>query len=165
MLFLSKKVDFFKQKNNFSQRISHFGFSLFILSVLFNSLFSSEFSVNMKIGDKLKINNIDINLKNVEEVDKKNYKSIVANFEIIHNKTSKVFFKPEIRIYNQPNILTSEADIKSTIFSDKFLVINLIKGEEYFNVRYQVKPFMIWIWLSILILIFGGSINLKKKYK
>ena len=53
-LFFNTLRDFFKQKNNFSQRISHFGFSLFILSVLFNSLFSSEFSVNMKIGDKLK---------------------------------------------------------------------------------------------------------------
>jgi cytochrome c-type biogenesis protein CcmF len=164
-LFFNTLKDFFKKKYNISQRISHFGFSLFILSILFNSLFSSEFSVNMKIGDKLKINNIEINLKNVETIDKKNYKSIVANFEIVNSKAEKVFLNPEIRIYNQPNILTSEADIKSTIFSDKFLVINLIKGEEYFNVRYQVKPFMIWIWLSILILIFGGSISLIKKYK
>jgi cytochrome c-type biogenesis protein CcmF len=162
-LFFNTLKDFFKKKYNISQRISHFGFSLFILSILFNSLFSSEFSVNMKIGDKLKINNIEINLKNVETIDKKNYKSIVANFEIVNSKTEKVFLNPEIRIYNQPNILTSEADIKSTIFSDKFLVINLIKGEEYFNVRYQVKPFMIWIWLSILILIFGGFISLIKK--
>ena len=164
-LFFNTLRDFFKQKNNFSQRISHFGFSLFILSILFNSLFSSEFSANMKIGDKLKINNIELNLKNVETIYKKNYQSIVANFEIVHNKTSKIFLKPEIRIYNQPNILTSEADIKSTIFSDKFLVINLIKGEEYFNVRYQVKPFMIWIWLSILVIIFGGCISFIKKYK
>ena len=83
----------------------------------------------------------------------------------MNSKAEKVFLNPEIRIYNQPNILTSEADIKSHLFSDKFLVINLIKGEEYFNVRYQVKPFMIWIWLSILILIFGGFISLIKKYK
>ena len=45
----------------------------------------------MKIGDKLKINNIEINLKNVETIDKKNYKSIVANFEIVNSKTRKGF--------------------------------------------------------------------------
>ena len=66
---------------------------------------------------------------------------------------------PEIRIYNQPNILTSEADIKTTIFFDKFIVINLLKGEEIFNVRYQTKPFMIWIWLSTIILAFGSLLN------
>ena len=44
---------------------------------------------------------------------------------------------------------------------DRFLVINLIKEDyEYFNVRYQEKPLMIWIWLSVLLIIFGGLPNL-----
>ena len=59
----------------------------------------------------------------------------------------------------------SEADIKSSILEDKFIVINLVKGQEYFNVRYQVKSFMIWIWLSTLILIIGGFTSFIKKYK
>ena len=54
---------------------------------------------------------------------------------------------PELRIYNQPNIVTSEADIKTTLISDKFLVINLVPNHDYFNVRYQVKPFILWIWI------------------
>ena len=119
----------------------------------------------MKVGDKVNFNNIQINLNNIETIDKKNYKSIITNFEIIENKKDKVLFNPEIRIYNQPNILTSEADIKSSIFDDKFIVINLVKGEEYFNVRYQIKPFMIWIWLSTFILIIGGFVSFTKKYK
>ena len=70
---------------------------------------------------------------------------------------------PELRIYNQPNIVTSEADIKTTIIADKFIVINLVQNQEYFNVRYQVKPFMIWIWLSVLLISFGGLTSLIKK--
>ena len=70
---------------------------------------------------------------------------------------------PEIRIYNQPNILTSEADIISTIFFDKFIVINLLKGEDIFNVRYQTKPFMIWIWISVILISVGGVLNFFKK--
>ena len=38
--------------------------------------------------------------------------------------------------------------------------MNLVKGNEYFNIRYQVKPFMIWIWFSILLLSIGGIISL-----
>jgi cytochrome c-type biogenesis protein CcmF len=72
-------------------------------------------------------------------------------------------FSPELRIYNQPNIVTSEADIKTTLVSDKFIVINLVQNQEYFNVRYQVKPFMIWIWLSVLLISFGGLTSLIKK--
>ena len=47
--------------------------------------------------------------------------------------------------------------------SDKFIVINLVQNQDYFNVRYQVKPFMLWIWLSVLLISFGGLTSLFKK--
>jgi len=44
--------------------------------------------------------------------------------------------------------------------------MNLVKGNEYFNIRYQVKPFMVWIWISVLLLSLGGLMSLfKKKYE
>jgi len=45
-------------------------------------------------------------------------------------------------------------------------VMNLVKGNEYFNIRYQVKPFMIWIWIAVLLLSLGGLMSLfKKRYE
>ena len=41
--------------------------------------------------------------------------------------------------------------------------MNLVKGNDYFNVRYQVKPFMVWIWLSILLMVTGGILSLYKR--
>jgi cytochrome c-type biogenesis protein CcmF len=71
-----------------------------------------------------------------------------------------------LRIYNQPNIVTSEADIKTNIFEDKFMTMNIVQNQEYFNIRYQTKPFMIWIWISVLIISFGGLKSLFiKKYE
>jgi cytochrome c-type biogenesis protein CcmF len=29
--------------------------------------------------------------------------------------------------------------------------MNTVQNEEYFNIRYQVKPFMLWIWISVLL--------------
>ena len=43
------------------------------------------------------------------------------------------------------------------------MVINLLKGEEIFNVRYQTKPFMIWIWISAFLISFGGILGLLKR--
>ena len=70
---------------------------------------------------------------------------------------------PELRIYNQPNIVTSEADIKTSLMKDKFIVINLVQNQDYFNVRYQDKPFMLWIWVSVLLLGMGGILSLFRK--
>ena len=113
----------------------------------------------MKFGDELKINNNYIKFTNLETSYKKNYKTLITSFEIKDSRGKITKLNPEVRIYNQPEILTSEADIKSNIFSDKFLVVNLLKNDGYFNVRYQVKPFMIWIWLSITLLAIGGILS------
>ena len=51
-LFFITVRDFFISKNkNVSQNIAHFGFSLLILSILFNNLFSSEIITNLRVGE------------------------------------------------------------------------------------------------------------------
>ena len=87
----------------------------------------------------------------------------MGNFSVENSKGGLENLSPELRIYNQPNIVTSEADINTTLISDKFIVINLVQNQDYFNVRYQVKPFMLWIWLSVIIISFGGLTSLLKK--
>ena len=56
-------------------------------------------------------------------------------------------------------------NIKTNFFKDRFLVINLVKGDSYFNVRYQEKPLMIWIWLSTILITIGGSVSFLKRYE
>ena len=161
LFFLTIK-DFFTKDSFLSQKISHFGFSLFILSILFNGILAKEFSSNMKVGDERKFLNKIIKFQNLKIVDKNNYKSLMANFKISDEKIS-INLSPEVRIYNQPRTLTSEAAINSTIYSDNFLVFNVIKDDGYYNVRYQFKPLMMWIWFSIILISVGGILSFLKK--
>jgi cytochrome c-type biogenesis protein CcmF len=124
---------------------------------------STEIITNIKVGERYDYNKGEIFFKKIEEKKESNFNSIIAYFEIKDERGKTVQLKPEIRIYNQPEIITSEADIKTTLLEDRFLVMNLVKGNEYFNIRYQVKPFMIWIWISVLLLSFGGLTSLFKK--
>ena len=166
LFFITSRDFFIKKFNNISQNIAHFGFSLLILSILFNSLFSSEIITNLKVGETFEDTNTKIFFKSIKQKEEKNFKSIIANFNIKNSKGITENLSPELRIYNQPNIVTSEADIKTSMISDKFIVINIVQNQDYFNVRYQVKPFMLWIWLSVLLISFGGMLSLfKKKYE
>ena len=166
-LFFVTLRDFFTNKlKNISQNISHFGFSLLILSILFNNLFSTEIITNLKVGETFENSKTKIVFENINQKVENNYKSIVGNFSIKSSNEKMENFFPELRIYNQPNIVTSEADIKTTLISDKFIVINLVQNQDYFNVRYQVKPFMLWIWMSVLVISFGGLMSfIRKKYE
>ena len=163
LFFATLKELFIKKFNNISQTVSHFGFSLLILSILFNSILSSEIITNIKIGERYDYNKGEIFFKKIEERKESNFNSIIASFEIKDKNGKTIELKPEIRIYNQPIIITSEADIRTTLLEDKFLVMNLVKGNEYFNIRYQIKPFMVWIWISVLLLSLGGLMSLFKR--
>ena len=137
-----------------------------ILSILINNLFSTEIITNLKVGQQFENSNSKILFKTIIQKEEKNYKSIVGNF-IIENDNGKIEeFFPELRIYNQPKIVTSEADIKTTFITDRFMTINIVQNQEYFNIRYQAKPFMIWIWLSVILISCGGILSfLNKEYE
>jgi cytochrome c-type biogenesis protein CcmF len=166
LFFITLRDFFIRKYSNISQNIAHFGFSLLILSILFNNLFSTEIITNLKVGESFENSKTKIIFKNIDQKNKKNYKSVVGNFDIQNSKGEINKMSPELRIYNQPNIVTSEADIRTTLFSDKFIVINLVQNQDYFNVRYQIKSFMLWIWFSVILVSFGGLLSfIKKEYE
>ncbi len=166
-LFFSTSREFFvKRFRNLSQNIAHFGFSLLILSILFNNIFSNEVITNLKIGETFTAEKFTINFENIEQEDEKNFKAIIGKFNVQNLDGSSDILNPELRIYNQPNIITSEADIKTNLLTDKFMTMNYVQNQEYFNVRYQVKPFMIWIWISVILISLGGFLSFfKKRYE
>ena len=166
-LFFSTLREFFIKKfKNLPQNIAHFGFSLLILSILFNNIFSEEVITNLKIGETFKSEKFIINFENIDQEDKKNFKSIIGKFNVENFDGSLDILNPELRIYNQPNIITSEADIKTNLLTDKFMTMNYVQNQEYFNIRYQVKPFMIWIWISVILISFAGFLSFfKNRYE
>ncbi len=158
LFFITIRVFVFQKSKNTFQNLSHFGFSLLILSILFNNIFSGEIITNLKVGEKFNNNKYQIIFDDIKKTEEKNYISFTGFFLIKENNV-EVKLKPELRVYNQPNIITSEADIKTTLFADKFITMNTVQNEEYFNIRYQVKPFMIWIWISVILISMGGILS------
>ena len=166
-LFLITLKDFFSKKfKNLSQNLAHFSFSLLILSILFNNFLSTEIITNLKINETYENDALKINFEGIEQRDEQNFKAIIGKFVIEHSGGQTDIMQPELRIYNQPNIITSEADIKTTLYKDKFMTMNSVQNQDYFNIRYQVKPLMIWIWLSTFLISFSGLIGFfKKRYE
>ena len=72
---------------------------------------------------------------------------------------------PEIRLYNQPKTLTYEASIKSSFLSDTYLTMSNISETDIFNIKFQKKPFMNFIWFSVLLISFGGILNFFNRKK
>ena len=128
-----------------------------------------EKDFNLQIGDKKEFNDYSLEFKNLSLKENQNYKAIIGEFKIKNSKSKlEESLFPEIRIYESPSTLTYEASIKTMIFKDYYITMSNIDRSDYYNIKFQKKPFMIWIWISVVFISLGGLIrlyqNAKKNY-
>ena len=133
----------------------------FVFFIGINHQFSLEEDFNLKVGEIKKTNTYEINFKEIKIKEKKNYKAVIGTFKITNLKNKKMqYLEPEIRIYSNPETLTYEAAIKTKITSDLYLTMSNVSRSDFYNIKFQNKPFMIWIWISALMISLGGFIQL-----
>ena len=161
---LNDMIKFFKNKDyNFSTLISHTAFGFLVLFIGLNYNFSLEKDFNLKLGESQKFENYSIKFDKLQLKEYKNYKAVIGDFKIINlNNNSEQLLKPEIRIYENPNTLTYEASIRSGLMKDYYITMSNIDRSDFYNIKFQKKPFMLWIWLSVIFISIGGFLRLFK---
>ena len=166
-LIMSSIFDVFKKKIwNLPRIISHLSFGFLILFIGLNHNFSVEKDFNLKLGEIKKIENYEFSLLDLKLNQETNYKAVVGKLEVSNlNTMEKKILKPEIRIYDDPQTLTYEASIQTNFLGDHYLTMSNIDRSEYYNIKFQHKPLMIWIWISVVLLSFGGFLSLFKNAK
>ena len=165
LIFSSIKDFILSKKNNsflnVSSFISHLGFGTLIFFIILNHNFSKDFDLNIKVGETKKIENIEIKFQSLNIENRKNYNAIVGNFNIYNlKKNYQRILKPEIRVYDKPETLTFETAINSNFKRDLYLTMSNIDGSEFYNVKFQMKPFMLLIWLAAFLTASGGLIRI-----
>ena len=166
-LILSSILDLFKKESfNFPRVISHLSFGFLILFIGLNHNFSIEKDFNLKIGETKKIDNFKFHLKDLKLVQDTNFKAVIGQLKVndLLTKEERVL-KPEIRIYDNPQTLTYEASIQTNFIRDYYLTMSNIDRSDYYNIKFQKKPLMIWIWISVAMLSLGGFLSLLRHAK
>ena len=166
-LIISSFFDSFrKPRINLPRIISHLSFGFLIFFIGLNHNFSVEKDFNLKLGETKKIDNYNFYLQDLKLNQYSNYKAVVGKLQISNLATNEIrTLKPEIRIYNNPETLTYEASIQTNFFRDYYLTMSNIDRSEYYNIKFQEKPLMIWIWISVITLSFGGFLSLFRNAK
>ena len=155
---------FSNKKFNFSRIISHTAFGFLVLFIGLNYNFSLEEDFNLKLGETQKLENYSIKFKNLKLKDFKNYKAIIGEFKIKNfQNNSEQLLEPEIRIYKNPSTLTYEASIQTRLLKDYYITMSNIDRSDYYNIKFQKKPFMLWIWISVVFISLGGFLRLFKR--
>ena len=166
-LIISSLIDLFKKtETNFPRILSHLSFGFLIFFIGLNHNFSIEKDFNLKLGETKIIDNYKFVLKDLELNNKTNYKAIIGKLQVNNMMTNEErILNPEIRIYENPQTLTYEASIQTNFFKDHYLTMSNIDRSEYYNIKFQEKPLMIWIWISTIMLSFGGCLSFFRNEK
>ena len=134
-------------------------FLIFFISL--NSITSIEQDLNIKVGEKKQLQNFEITLDELKVYDDKNFKKFVGSVVILNKKKNTIErLKPEIRVYSSPETITYEASIKSNFFADTYVTMSNISRSEFYNIKFQKKPFMNLIWFSTILIVFGGFLRI-----
>ncbi len=172
-LVIASLLDLFKSfkepRIDFPRVISHLAFGFLILFIGLNYNFSLEKDFNLKLGEKKTFENYSIEFKDLKLEDFKNYKAVIGEFKINNSEKNKnQYLYPEIRIYENPSTITYEASIRTGILKDYYITMSNIDRSDYYNIKFQKKPFMMWIWISVIFISLGGFLrfygNAKKDY-
>ena len=166
-LIISSLIDLYKSakidKLDYSRIVSHCSFGFLILFIGLNYNFSIEKDFNIKLGETRKFENYLIKFKDLRLTDFKNYKAVIGEFSINNTqKKSQLSLHPEIRIYEKPNTITYEASIRTGLLKDYYITMSNIDRSDYYNIKFQKKPFMIWIWISVIFISLGGFLRVFK---
>ena len=164
LIDLKKSLE--KSKFDLARIISHLSFGFLILFIGLNHNFSFEEDFNMKVGETKNFNNYEIKFKKLEVKNLNNYKTLIGDLEIKNKKISEIkTLNPEIRIYESPSTLTYEAAIKTNIIKDYYLTMSNIDRSDFYNIKFQKKPMMFWIWVSCMVLAIGGFLRVFQNAK
>ncbi len=166
-LIISSIFDIFKNNRlGLPRIISHLSFGFLILFIGLSHNFSVEKDFNLKLGEVKKIDDYEFALLDLKLSQETNYRAVVGKLEVNNSNTMKRrTLYPEIRIYDNPQTLTYEASIQTNFLGDHYLTMSNIDRSEYYNIKFQHKPLMIWIWVSVILLSFGGFLSLFKNAK
>ena len=169
-LIISSFVDLYKlfrtQKMDFARVISHLAFGFLVLFIGLNHNFSLEKDFNLKLGEKKNFENYSLEFKDLRLEGFKNYKAVIGEFKINNSQENlHRSLYPEIRIYENPSTITYEASIRSGLLKDYYITMSNIDRSDYYNIKFQKKPFMMWIWISVIFISLGGFLRLFKNAK
>ena len=164
----NKKKFFWKISSRiYSQSLAHLGIALIILGSTGASILKEEKIQFQEIGEKIQISDFKIEFMGVENKRIKNYRSDMAKFNIYKNGKFLYTLNPEKRYYSSGNQITTEAAIKTALHGDIYIAIGEknTNFEDSWTTRIWYNPFVVWIWIGVIFMSFGGLISLSQTFK
>ncbi len=143
--------------------IAHFGVGMTVLGIIFVSSFETDSVKILKPGETAELSGYTMRLDSIEPRIGKNYKETVAHVSVMVDGKVVDVLDPSKRIYNARQQPTSESARSTFVFSQIYLALGELKGDNSVILRIWWKPMITLIWLGTIAMFVGGAISLSDR--
>ena len=143
--------------------VAHIGIGIAIIGVTLVSHYESQLDVRMDRGDKVELSGYQFSLQDVKPTEGPNYSAQRATIIAYEDGEEVALLHPERRVYRVQTMGMTEAGIDSTLQRDLFVALGDPLDNGAWAVRIYVKPYINLLWLSGLVIMFGGLLCMSDK--
>ena len=147
-------------RSSWGMSLAHFGLAVFIIGATGLSFWKEEKIVLMQTSETAEIGNYKVTFNGVRDQKGPNYIARQAVFTVQHKDKEKFNMTAEKRRYSVSQQETTEAGIKNGWLEDLYIVIGTNDDKNGQTVRIYLMPLVGWIWMGVLIMVFGGLFSL-----
>ena len=140
--------------------LAHLGIAIFVCGASADSAWRSEVVLNAKEKDTAEIADFKLQLQKVDRLKGPNYETERAHIIVSKDSAVVANLYPERRFYPVQQMLTTEAEIYSTVMADLYATIGEGNKRNGWAFAYLVQPTDTWIWLGCLFMVIGGLLSL-----
>ena len=118
----------------------------------------------MAPGDTYEIDGYTFRFDGISQQRGPNYLSDTGTITVLRGTQQQGVLNPEKRVYLVQQMPMTEASIDAGLRRDLYVALGEPLGDgASWAVRLYVKPYIRWIWLGALIMVFGGLLSATDK--
>jgi len=149
----------------FAMHCAHLGMAVLVIGVTLSKGYEVEKDVRIAAGDTVTLGDYSFELKRVTEVMGPNYVAKRAEVLVTRNGDTVATLFPEKRRYPSTAMPMTEAAIDTNLWRDLYVSLGepLNNPAQEWSMRFYLKPFLLWVWLGVLMMVFGGLLAVTDK--
>ena len=149
----------------YAMHCAHLGIAVMVIGVTLSKGYEVEKDVRIAAGDTVILGAYSFELQRVIEVTGPNYVAKRAEVLVKRNGDTVTTLFPEKRRYVSTAMPMTEAAIDTNLWRDLYVSLGepLNNPAQEWSMRFYLKPFLLWIWLGVLMMVFGGLLAVTDK--
>ena len=149
----------------YAMHCAHLGIAVMVIGVTLSKGYEVEKDVRIAAGDTVTLGAYSFELQRVIEVTGPNYVAKRAEVLVKRDGETVANLFPEKRRYVSTAMPMTEAAIDTNLWRDLYVSLGepLNNPAQEWSMRFYLKPFLLWIWLGVLMMVFGGLLAVTDK--